>query len=60
MCDVLSVDTCYQCPHLHDVAHGVSDGGALPLGGAGAGLLVDRVHHTVALLLPTTNGEMIE
>ena len=47
-------------PHLHDVAHGVSDGGALPLGGAGAGLLIDRVHHTVALLLSTTNGEMIE
>ena len=46
--------------HLHDVAHGVSDGGALPLGGAGAGLLVDRVHHTVALLLSTTNKWMVE
>ena len=36
---------------LHDVAGGVTDGGALPLALTGAGLLVDGVHHLVTLLL---------
>lgn len=37
--------------NLHDMTSRVTDSGALPLTAAGAGLLVDGVHHLVTLLL---------
>ena len=49
-------------PHsyLHHVAGGVAHSGALPLTAAGAGLLVDGVHHLVALLLLVRTARLAE